>query len=232
MDALRSCPEGERAGYRRAAMQEQSLAWLERQGAKAGFTIRSGEVGVDGYDQHRISRKGSAPFMSYSTVDFEGILTVADPVPFLPAIARGFGAAKAIRLRPHADSAGVVAEADRIGRTGEHQEPCGSQADLQLNQVWEGARTDHSGRMRKRLLPHNCHTVLGALQIPAPGFGGGRPATSAGGRAGSRPDRRRRRCVPGVSPRARRRRPGSSSAVRRDATPACCCRRTRGRYTA
>ena len=95
MDALRSCEEGERAGYRRAAMQEQGLAWLERQGEKAGFTIRSGEVGVDGYDRHRISRKGSAPSMSYSTVDFEGILTVADPVPFLPAIARGFGAAKA-----------------------------------------------------------------------------------------------------------------------------------------
>ena len=39
----------------------------------------------------------------------------------------------------------------------------GSQADLQLNRAWECARTGHSGRMRKRLLPHNFHTVLGAL---------------------------------------------------------------------
>ena len=32
--------------------------------------------------------------MSYSTLDFEGILTVRDPDSFLAAIARGFGAAK------------------------------------------------------------------------------------------------------------------------------------------
>ena len=95
MDALRTRAEGERAGYRRAAMEEQGFTWLERQGAKAGFAIRSGEVRVDGYDRHRISRKGSAPTMSYSTLDFEGILTIADPTSFLPAVARGFGASKA-----------------------------------------------------------------------------------------------------------------------------------------
>ena len=33
--------------------------------------------------------------MSYSTLDFEGILTVGDPGTLLPAIAHGFGAAKA-----------------------------------------------------------------------------------------------------------------------------------------
>ena len=33
--------------------------------------------------------------MSYSALNFEGVLTVTDPVPFLPAIARGFGASKA-----------------------------------------------------------------------------------------------------------------------------------------
>ena len=33
--------------------------------------------------------------MLYSTLDFEGVLTVSDPDPLLPAIARGFGAAKA-----------------------------------------------------------------------------------------------------------------------------------------
>ena len=95
MNALRSRPEHERAVYRREAMQEQGFAWLERQGATAGFTIRSGEVSVDGYDQHRISRKGSAPSMLYSTLDFEGVLKVVDPAPLLPAIAQGFGASKA-----------------------------------------------------------------------------------------------------------------------------------------
>ena len=33
--------------------------------------------------------------MAYSTLDFEGVLTVSDPDTLLPAIARGFGAAKA-----------------------------------------------------------------------------------------------------------------------------------------
>ena len=50
-----------------------------------------------------------------------------------------------------------------VRRIREHQESCGSQADLQLSRAWECARTGHSGRMRKCLLPHNCHTVLGAL---------------------------------------------------------------------
>ena len=66
-----------------------------RMSAEAGFEVGAADVAVDGYDQHRIPRTGSAPAMSYSTVDFEGILTVRDPATLLPAIAHGFGAAKA-----------------------------------------------------------------------------------------------------------------------------------------
>ena len=33
--------------------------------------------------------------MSFSTLDFEGLLTVSDPGTFLSSIVRGFGAAKA-----------------------------------------------------------------------------------------------------------------------------------------
>ena len=33
--------------------------------------------------------------MAYSTLDFEGVLTVSDPDTLLPAIAQGFAAAKA-----------------------------------------------------------------------------------------------------------------------------------------
>ena len=95
MDALRLHTEGERAGHRRTAMDEQGFAWLERQGAKTGFMVHSNAVDVDGYDQHRISRKGATRPMSFSSLDFEGILTVTDPALFLPAITRGFGASKA-----------------------------------------------------------------------------------------------------------------------------------------
>ena len=94
MDALRSLPEGDRAAHRLQAVREQGHAWLERQGAKAGFSLQADGVRVDGYDQHRVSRRGGARPMSYSTLDFEGILTVGDPGPFLAALARGFGAAR------------------------------------------------------------------------------------------------------------------------------------------
>ena len=95
MDALRSHARGERAVQRFEIIREQGFAWLDRQGTKAGFKIGSADVAVDGYDQHRISRTKSSPAMLYSTLDYEGTLTVSDPVTLLPAIAHGFGAAKA-----------------------------------------------------------------------------------------------------------------------------------------
>ena len=95
MDTLRSHAKGERAVQRFEIIREQGFAWLDRQGTKAGFKIGSADVAVDGYDQHRISRMKSAPAMLYSTLDYEGTLTVSDPVTLLTAIAHGFGAAKA-----------------------------------------------------------------------------------------------------------------------------------------
>lgn len=95
MDALRARSKSERAARRRALVQEQGFAWLDRQGARAGFRIRPGDVAVDGYDQQRISRARPAPPMMYSTLDFDGVLTVSDPGTLLSAITHGFGAAKA-----------------------------------------------------------------------------------------------------------------------------------------
>ena len=95
MDALRTHPGGERAERRFAVMRERGFAWLERQADRAGFTIRADRVRVDGYEQHRVNRKGPAPAMSFSTLDFDGLLTVNDPDAFLAAVACGFGAGKA-----------------------------------------------------------------------------------------------------------------------------------------
>ena len=94
MDALRSFPKGGRADHRLQAVNEQGHAWLERQGAMSGFCIRADGVRVDGYDRHRISRRGTARPMSYSTLDFEGFLIVRDPDSFLTAVTRGFGSAR------------------------------------------------------------------------------------------------------------------------------------------
>ena len=95
MDALRSHPSGERAGIRLEVMREQGLGWLERQAEKTGFAFRPSDVGVDGYRQQQVSRKGRVAAMSFATLDFDGILDVRDPAEFISGIARGFGAAKA-----------------------------------------------------------------------------------------------------------------------------------------
>ncbi len=94
MDALRNS-EGNRAGRRLRAVREQGLAWLERQAGKSGFEILSDGVRIDGYEQHRVTRKGAARALEFSTVDFEGLLTVRDPAALLTAIGHGFGASKA-----------------------------------------------------------------------------------------------------------------------------------------
>lgn len=94
MDALRAHPRGARAERRFDAMRERGFAWLDRQGAKAGFSVEADNVRIDGYRQYRISRKGAGA-MSFSTLDFDGVLEVRDPGAFLAGITRGFGAAKA-----------------------------------------------------------------------------------------------------------------------------------------
>ena len=93
-DALRKQETEKRAAHRHAVIQEQGFEWLARQGRGAGFAVEQREVGIDGYAQHQISRAKSRQ-MAFSTLDFEGVLTVEDPSRFLSAVLRGFGAAKA-----------------------------------------------------------------------------------------------------------------------------------------
>lgn len=93
MDALHAVPSGERAGLRQAAIVEAGRAWLARQGAVHGFEPEA-EVAVDGYEQVRVPRQGARPAI-FGQLDFEGRLTVRDPAAFLPALAAGFGRARA-----------------------------------------------------------------------------------------------------------------------------------------
>ena len=95
MNALRAYPVDKRTEYRFTVMREQGFAWLERQAAKSGFAIQQNEVQIDGYQQNRIPRKGRRTEMSFSMLDFEGVLEIRDPAAFLSSIARGFGASKA-----------------------------------------------------------------------------------------------------------------------------------------
>ena len=94
MDALQGVERKTRAQRREAAVQTSGFAWLQRQGERAGFTVRQSHVRIDSYEQHRVAKKAGRS-MSFSTLDYEGVLTVVDPEVFVRALARGLGSARA-----------------------------------------------------------------------------------------------------------------------------------------
>lgn len=95
MDMLRALPTGERSEHRTDIIRAAGLTWLERQSTAAGFAFQPSEVAVEGYEIHHISRRGrSTPPIRFSSIDFEGELTVTDPEGLMEAIHRGFGASK------------------------------------------------------------------------------------------------------------------------------------------
>jgi CRISPR system Cascade subunit CasE len=92
-------------------IREAGLAWLRAQGERNGFRVaevdrevvggdglieraKEPAVRVEGYRQHRILRKGERA-ITFSTLDFEGVLEVADPAALLARIAQGLGPQKA-----------------------------------------------------------------------------------------------------------------------------------------
>lgn len=95
MDALHGLEQGERAAARMPVAQREGQAWLERQGATAGF--RPLDVTVTDYtaqalEGYRGPRKAQPQF---GILDMAGHLEVTDPTAFVAQLARGFGRAKA-----------------------------------------------------------------------------------------------------------------------------------------
>lgn len=94
MEALQGIERKARAERRTAAVQASGFAWLQRQGERAGFAVQQSQVRIDGYEQHRVVKKGGHA-MSFSTLDYEGLLRVVDPEAFVNVVARGLGSARA-----------------------------------------------------------------------------------------------------------------------------------------
>ncbi len=67
--------------------------WLEDRAERNGFALES--VHVDDYRQHRLSKRGQNQAISFSTLDYEGVLRVLDVERFLAALGNGIGPAKA-----------------------------------------------------------------------------------------------------------------------------------------
>lgn len=66
-------------------------AWLEAQAKRHGFDVDAATLNVDAYAQHRGRRND----IQFSTVDFSGELTVANPDLLIAALGQGIGRAKA-----------------------------------------------------------------------------------------------------------------------------------------
>lgn len=93
MSELRKHPKDARRDLRETVMAAVGKTWLHRQLVKAGASPIDDELRIDGYQQHSIP--DSRRTIEFSSLDFDGVLTVADPALFLQALMHGFGSAKA-----------------------------------------------------------------------------------------------------------------------------------------
>lgn len=75
-----------------SVVQQSCSAWLVRRGEAMGFSVDTRSLVAEAYEQHddRTDRK-----LQFTTVDFSGQLTVADPQAFAKALLGGIGHAKA-----------------------------------------------------------------------------------------------------------------------------------------
>ena len=75
-------------------VQEEGNKWLLARTEEKGFTVNSDHIRADGYQQHRFFKgKGNKP-INFSTLEFNGILTVVSPESFVKTLYEGIGPAK------------------------------------------------------------------------------------------------------------------------------------------
>lgn len=75
-------------------IQSAGFQWLDARAEKLGFAIRESQVRVDGYQQHRLHKARQSRPIRFSTLEFNGVLTVTEPERFQQALYEGIGPAK------------------------------------------------------------------------------------------------------------------------------------------
>jgi len=76
-------------------IQQAGVAWLESRAGKHGFSFEPSAVQVDGYLRHRVTKRRGGKEISFSTLDYSGLLTVTNSELFQAALFHGIGPAKA-----------------------------------------------------------------------------------------------------------------------------------------
>jgi CRISPR system Cascade subunit CasE len=94
MHALSRLAAADRAAAREKAIQDSGGSWLARKAEIAGFSIDRDRLHIDRYEHIRVPRQ-DARAVIFSSLTFQGVLTVREPAQFLTSVLVGFGAAKA-----------------------------------------------------------------------------------------------------------------------------------------
>jgi CRISPR system Cascade subunit CasE len=76
-------------------IQQSCIKWLQSRSDMNGFSFEPELVTVEGYHQHISHAKDSKRAVKYSTVDFQGVLSVTDPDRFRKVLYNGIGKSKA-----------------------------------------------------------------------------------------------------------------------------------------
>ncbi len=76
----------------KATVEEASKQWLVNRGEHYGFQIES--VQATGYQWHALMKPGSHRNSGFSSMDYEGVLTVQDVPVFLDMLEKGLGPSK------------------------------------------------------------------------------------------------------------------------------------------
>jgi CRISPR system Cascade subunit CasE len=84
----------ERKAFNGGAAAEAALDWLVARGPALGATFDREYSSATGYGQVIIGKAGSKP-ITFSEIDYEGLLTVTDPPRLKSALFRGVGKARA-----------------------------------------------------------------------------------------------------------------------------------------
>jgi CRISPR system Cascade subunit CasE len=83
MEEKTKLKEGDKSFDLPTVVQEQGFQWLQERSTSHGFNISPYGVRVDGYRQHKLFKRNGNHSITFSTVDFNGILSVADPSVFI-----------------------------------------------------------------------------------------------------------------------------------------------------
>jgi CRISPR system Cascade subunit CasE len=92
MEAKKSTPK-DQWGPVSELVEKAGLAWLSARAEKHGFSIVDKPVRVDGYRQHRLFKRNHGT-IRFSTLDFNGLLTVTNAEEFVKTLYNGIGPAK------------------------------------------------------------------------------------------------------------------------------------------